>query len=186
MVEKSTKLDFKPVPASSKKGGSVKIQFWLMPEVKRAAEVLFKNLPYETISDLYRDAIVRHLDLLSTVTPIETDMPYIRSLIDFLGREKERIQFQLVIDELEEVVSEHEKKERHRDAKRVVRVVQEAVEKMPDGSLKDKYRQLLKNKYGYLIGGESKAEGKTEGQTDGQAETKSGGVPLDPGLMLDN
>lgn len=171
--------DFKPIPASNKKGASAKVQFWIMPEVKREIDKLFKSLPYENISDLYRHAVVHYLDYLSGVTSVEVDMPYVHSIIDFLAREKERLQFEAIINELEDTVGEHEKRGRLRDAKRVVRVVKEAIEKMPDGSLKDRYRQMLVNRYGYLTGQESNSPEGPEGP-------EGNGVQLDPGLMIDN
>ena len=145
------KETFPTIPSSNKNGKSAKIQFHIIPEVKRECDVYLKNLPYATLSDLYRHAIVRHIEYLATVSVEPTEHEYVRSLLDFLGREKERVDYQLVLDELDEVVGGHIKKERTRDARRAVRIVMEAVWKMPDGNLKDNYREQINNKFGGLI-----------------------------------
>ena len=98
-------------PANDNNGQSVRVVFRCPPQMERALEVIRDNkgLPYETISDVVRHAISRHLDWLHIMAP---DLPKhylvaLSAIRELCQDEDMAMQTQQAFDRIQGVIDRH-------------------------------------------------------------------------------
>jgi len=156
--EAGSKGDYNPkdfiVPASDDKGHSTRLQCRCNQAYARRIAVIISSgkFPYQTSSDLIRDAINRHLNLLSELEPkIPVDMASLEMVNKIINADREQIEFAGSFEKLSRTVLELLGRGAKGEARRLVLEVAHQVDRMEAGYWRDWYRQEIKNRFGYLL-----------------------------------
>ena len=142
------------VPASDDKGHSIRLQCRCNRAYARRIAVIISSgkFPYQTSSDLIRDAIHRHLNLLSELEPkIPVNMASLEMVNKIINAERESIEFAKSFEKLSGNVQELLGRGAKGEASRQVLEVSHQVGRMEPGYWRDWYRQEIKNRFGYLL-----------------------------------
>jgi hypothetical protein len=154
------------VPTSDAKGHSIRIQFRVPTGFERQAELLMrdKKFPYPTRSDLYRHALLRHYRWLETLR--DEGVPSVLRELDLIVEVLRDDFFQRSIRdtlrEMEKTMSRHMGEGSANEARRLLSMIQNRIERMPDGYYKTRYRQEVEDKWGHIMKGAKTARLKNK------------------------
>ena len=146
-------MDFIRIPpAATKYGQSVSVGCKVMPELHRDIMPLIHSgriSAYKTPSDLIRHAIDQHLKNLNDMDPglIETDV--IDLMVEITLTENRAIQLAQTIRDSEDVLIQHIREGRMRDAQRFLEKLASTIYRLPDGEMQEQGVQYLQ-KYDYV------------------------------------
>ncbi len=151
-------------PSQDTKGHSAK--FWFRAPEGLEAQVgiimAARRFPYKTASDLYRHALVRHLQWLSTLEPeMKSVMSQVQVVLNLMREEQFNLEYQGVFEEVSRTVSRYLAGGHEVEARRVVERCQSEFEAMPEGFWRDQYTGELSRRFGYLMQ-QSQSQSQTE------------------------
>lgn len=130
-------------PTRDPSGGSRKLSLRVMPSLMRAAEILVASgkFRYETVSDLIRHAIQRHMDELHQQEPSvnRETFGFLEAMLAQMQDELEGIKFKKVQDKLTEAVGKYRADGREAMAKRSVVRMLKSLEYSMEHSANAKY-----------------------------------------------
>ncbi len=95
--------------------------------------------PYRTKSDLLRHALKAHLEMLVSISPVQSFVQQIAAVNIIMAEDQYQSDFLKSIDKLADVVLGHQRAGREQQAISLIRRVRSEVETMPDDSV---YRGL--------------------------------------------
>lgn len=148
-------------PPSSASAQSVPINFRMPAELNRVMDELFysRKWSYRTPSDMYRHAMIRHAEWLSDQSPNKQNTEYLRAMAAALNKESEMTAFQQIMDQLRAQVHAYMDSGAREDAVRTVATQLGAIDGMPNGPTKTRFRERIHSEFGHLAG--EIVEGKT-------------------------
>ena len=142
------------IPASDDKGHNTRLQFRCNPAYMRRMDVIIssKKFPYQTTSDLLRDALHRHLNLLRQLEPeIRVELVSIEVVNRIINDKRERIDFTQSFEELARTINDLVARGAVEEAKRTLGEVLETVAGMEEGFWRNWYTEEVKKRFGYLL-----------------------------------
>ena len=146
-------MDFSRIPpAATKYGSSVTVGAKVMPELHRDLMTIIHSgrFPvYKTPSDLIRHALDVHLRALNDMDPglIETDV--IDLMTEITLTENRAIQLGQTIRDSEDVLIQHIREGRMRDAQRLLEKLAGTIYRLPDGEMQEEGIRYLQ-KYDHV------------------------------------
>ena len=151
--EESEKLAEFRVPASDTKGHSARQWFRCIPSMARQIEQVIqsKAFPYRTKGDILRHALHRHMQWLQTLDPVITICSQVDAMLELLRDEEMNNDFNVVFTRLDFRINHYLSDGSQEEAIRLVGVIRDHVERMPNGFWKDRYRSKLVKSYKDLL-----------------------------------
>jgi len=148
------------VPASDTKGHSARQWFRCVPSMARQLEqtIQSRQFPYRTKGDILRHALHRHMKWLSSIEGVPSVSGQVDVILEIMRDEEMSNDFTLVFDKLAERISKHMEEGSNREAIRLLLIVNNHVNAMPEGFWKNKYQSEIRRKYGSLMKGSDKAK----------------------------
>jgi len=140
--------DFPTIPSSNRKGQSAKVQCYIPIEMAREMAIIFDShkFPFAEKTDMTRLALYNLIAWLDKMDHVRgSNVAMAQSMMDFLGREQEKAQYEEVILNVRKVVGNYERAGKTEDSRRVLAKVAEAVAGMEDGELMREYQEVLQS-----------------------------------------
>ena len=152
LEEKPDQSEFR-IPASDTKGHNARHWFRCIPMMARQVEQIIqsKKFPYRTKGDLLRHALHKHMGWLSSIESVPSVSGQVDAIIEIMRDEEMNNDFHLVFEKLGERITQHITAGAHREATRLIMIVQTHIAEMPDGFWKDKYSEQMGKKYSSII-----------------------------------
>jgi len=157
------------VPASNKQGQSRSPQFRIIPNWVDVAETIVasKKFPYRTPSDLYRHALVTHIQYLHKIgdLPDKVGGMVQKSLIvdELLKYEEFESEFNDMLQRMTDTVQKRTEFGDEPGARRMVSSIYDVIMDMPDEGQRKMYSEIIRNRFGHLLEpdkGSKKGSGK--------------------------
>ena len=141
-------------PASSSNSQSVPVNYRLSAEAHRVFVEIFDShkFPYRTVSDMHRHADHMLMEWLSNQSTVKHNTDYLRAMNIALNKESEIIEFQQIFDKLRTQVHFYQENGLQEDAGRIVRIIVNTVDSMPDTQLRKMYQQRIESEFGHYAG----------------------------------
>lgn len=145
------------VSACDLKGHSERITFRISPQLAAQAKriVTSGKFPYDDVSDMVRHSLFKQIQWCGEAEKLETHVPYLRTMHEYIGEMAEQQEFQRLFDDLDRVVR-YNMAEGHPDALienvRLLNRIYESITKMPgSGYWKQKYLQMFNERYSNVL-----------------------------------
>ncbi len=143
------------IPSSDNKGHSDRITVRCVGgQLRQASELIHaRKFPYKTVSDLFRHALYRHLQWLAFLEPkIEIQMGIMEATVEIARTQQILLQFQNTVEEVKETVVQLEKAGMKGQARKLIFNILKRIEaEAGDSVWKDKLREEIQTRYGYLL-----------------------------------
>ena len=142
------------VPASDTHGHATGFTLRMQPGHDRLirSTVGSRLFPYRTPGDLVRHAIKRHLDWLDTLTSgVPSVTNEVDNILEIIKDEEFKADYRHVVDALGRNVAQSLVAGEVDRARAMVIRIRSGVENMPEGYWRDKYLEMIKDNYGYLL-----------------------------------
>lgn len=164
-VVKPQEQDGRPSPedfrisASDTKGHSARQWFRCIPAMSSELEKVIQSrqFPYRTKGDILRHALHRHIRWLSSIGDLPSVSGQVDVILEIMRDEEMNNDFTLVFAKLEERIAKHIGEGSNREAMRLLLIVQNHINSMPEGFWKSRYQSEIKKKYSGMIKGSTKA-----------------------------
>ena len=142
------------IVAQDAKGHSERVGFRISPADDRALDTILasKKFPFRTKGDIMRWGVhvaIRRLERME-------DVPSVTQQVDatmlILRDEMFNHEFMATFEALGRVIQQHLAGGANGEARRLVTLVKDKIQKMPDGHWRDKYLSTLEERYGHIEG----------------------------------
>lgn len=143
------------IPAQDTKGHSARLQCRAQPTVVRlATDVLAsKKFPFRVIGDLYRYCIVTQLKALAADAGVPSVLLMNDAIIEICRESLYQRDFVEAISHVRQTVDMFLSSNADDQARQLIVLIREKIDRMPEGYWKQKYAQEIKSKYGSLLDG---------------------------------
>jgi hypothetical protein len=146
------------VPGQDDRGHAQRVQCRVMPVHYRALTGILneKKFPFGTLGDAVRWCIVdgiRKLNSLRKSDKITGIIAQADSIMEILRDEQFYMDYQNTFVTMSETVNRHLANGADGEARRLVAVVRNQIEKMPEGYWRERYLEKLKQQFGHLLRG---------------------------------
>ena len=147
------------IPASDTKGHNVRLWLRCIPMMGRMIEQIIQSgkFPYRTQGDLLRHAVHRHVNWLNQQEQVTSVAGQVDAILAVMKDEEMNNDFNLVFSKLDDRISQHISAGENPEAVRLILVIQNHINQMPDGYWKKRYRAQMADKYGRLVSGAGRA-----------------------------
>lgn len=144
------------VPGQDSKGHSHRVQCRVMPAHYRALSMIYtsKKFPFRTMGDVVRwciDKGIRELGTIVKTEKIESVISQADTIKDILAEEAYQHEFMATFDSLAKTVSLHTASQAVGEARRVVAIIRQRIEKMPEGYWRTRHLDEMKRQFGHLL-----------------------------------
>lgn len=141
------------VPASDTKGHNARVWARCQPGHAQQLEHILqsKKFPYRCKGDILRHALLRHLIWLESLEPMRSVTGQVDAILEVLRDEEFASDFRSLFDKLGERISSHIGQGAEGEARRLILSAIHAIDQMPEGYWKEKYKSEVDSRWGYLI-----------------------------------
>lgn len=145
------------IPARDTNGHTDKIQFKVPPSLKALVYIIMESkvFPYPSIGYLFRDALVRHCNLLSLQpggdVGVGSTIHAINAMIEIVREDEFMEDFRTIFDKLEERVNEHLRRRNDKRARGLVVKTWGKIKQMEDEFWRGEYEKELRKRFGDML-----------------------------------
>lgn len=155
------------VAARDTQGNFERMQFRGTPGLAYQADLMLnsKKFPYRTKGDIYRHALVKHLEWLHSLKEVPSIMAQVDIINAVMLDEEIAADFQVVFEKIGERMSHYMGTGAMGEARRVYLKIEKLIEDMPSGYWQKKYTKELHDRWGHIltaVSGASLIEGSKE------------------------
>lgn len=142
------------IPATDAKGHSERAQCRVMPAEDRALDVILasKKFPFRSKGDIMRWSIYQGIRRLERMEDVPSVTHQVDAIVLVLRDEQFNHDFMATFEALGAVIQKHLANGAQGEARRLVTLVKDKIQKMPEGHWRDKYLGTLEERYGHIEG----------------------------------
>jgi hypothetical protein len=142
------------IPARNHNGESETVSLVMQPGQYRQAQIFVQSrtFPYKTVGDLFRHAIMRHLQWLEEEEGRDISMIAASDDINYVVRDDDFFRsMESVFHSMADKVQRHIDAGDHRDAQKLLTRIREKIEKLPDMGWRERFKRFYVHRFdGYL------------------------------------
>jgi hypothetical protein len=144
------------IPASDAKGQSAQEWYRCAPGISLNLDIIVqsKRFPYRSKGDIVRHALMKHFRWLDSLEPVQSVLRELEVIIDILRNDTFQRSIQTAIEKMGDNITQHMGEGSmgsSNEARRIIGMIQNRIDKMPDGYWKTRYLKHMKEKWGHVL-----------------------------------